>query len=177
MSSAEHLEPEETELGPLVLPEHLPVAVRRVVEFARTLALPFKLKILTETAHTAAQAAEVLECEIEHILKSLVFRGKSSRKPYMFLVPGNIRVNEKMMSQLVGEVLEKADTAYVEYFTGFAPGGVAPIAHDKRIPVLMDERLMNYAKVWCAAGTDKAVMQVPTAVLARVASARLVRVS
>jgi Cys-tRNA(Pro) deacylase len=177
LSDIENTESTEVELEPLDLPEHLPVAVKRVVEFARTLALPFKLKIMTETTHTAAQAAEALGCDIEHILKAIVFRGKSSRKPYMFLVSGSNRVNEKMMAQVVGEVLEKADPAYIEYFTGFPVGGVSPIAHDKRIPILMDETLMNYAKVWCAAGTDKAVMQVPTAVLARVVAARLVRIN
>lgn len=157
-------------------PEFLPVSVKRVVDFAQQVGLSFNLKIVEQTTHTVAQAAQACGCAPEEILKTLVFRGKNSHKPYLILASGTNRVNEKNVSKIVGEVIEKADTAFVEAVTGFTVGGVAPLAHDKKLPILMDETLLNFQQVWCAAGTDKAVIQVPVRALARAISARIIKV-
>lgn len=156
--------------------EFLPVSVKRVVDFAKQAGLPFDLKIMQQATHTVAQAAEACGCTPEEIVKSLIFRGKNSHKPYLILASGANRVDEKNITKIVGEVIEKADPAFVEAVTGFAVGGVAPLAHDRKLPILMDETLLNFQNVWCAAGTDKAVMKVPTRALARAISARIINV-
>ena len=44
--------------------------------------------------------------------------------------------------------------------TGFAIGGVSPIGHLEAPRIWMDETLLNYPKVWAAAGAPDAVFEI-----------------
>jgi len=44
----------------------------------------------------------------------------------------------------------------------FAIGGVPPLGHDRPLPTIVDESLLRFETVWCAAGTPHAVFPVPT---------------
>ncbi len=84
---------------------------------------------LTESTMTAQDAATAVGSEIGQIVKSLIFKTKTSNKPVLVLASGSNRVNEKAIEALVGETIGKADADFVRDGTGFAIGGVPPIGH------------------------------------------------
>ncbi|MBP6951444.1 MAG: YbaK/EbsC family protein [Alphaproteobacteria bacterium] len=119
--------------------------------------LEFKVIELPSSTRTAVEAAETIGCDVAQIIKSLVFQTKKSHKPILVLASGVNRVNEQILSELVGEKIEKADAGFTRKVTGFAIGGVPPVGHSQRIETVIDEDLLKFNKLWAAAGTPSAV--------------------
>ena len=63
---------------------------------------------MTQTTRTAEEAAAACGCTVGQIVKSLVFRGARSGKPYLLLVSGANRVDEKGVAARIGEPLRAA---------------------------------------------------------------------
>lgn len=176
--SAEQIDETELEFGDtpdLGDIDKAPPASLKVIEAAKRQGLPFFFRVFDQPTGTAEEAAKACQCDIAQIAKSIVFKGKQTKKPLMFLVSGKNRINEKMLSNLVGENIEKADADYVRRATGHAIGGVTPLALANRIPIMMDEELYNQPRVWIAAGTPNTVMSIPTMMLARTIAARIIK--
>jgi prolyl-tRNA editing enzyme YbaK/EbsC (Cys-tRNA(Pro) deacylase) len=114
---------------------------------------------LADSTRTAMDAAAAVGCQVGQIVKSLLFRGKQTKKPIFVAVSGANRVNEKALRDLVGEKIEKADADFVREKTGFAIGGVPPLAHLEPILAFVDEDLMQYEEIWAAAGTPNALFK------------------
>lgn len=155
--------------------ENAPAASRPVIEAAKRMGLPFFFQVFDKPTGTAEEAAAACKCSVSQIAKAIVFKGKQTKKPLMFLVSGKNRVNEKLLSTIVGENIEKADADYVKRATGHSIGGVTPLALANRMPVMMDEELYNQPRVWIAGGTPNTVLSIPTMMLARTIAARIVK--
>ncbi|MDX2006621.1 MAG: YbaK/EbsC family protein [Meiothermus sp.] len=108
---------------------------------------------LSQSTRTAQEAAEAVGCALGQIVKSLIFRGASSGRPYLLLVSGSNRVDVHGVELQLGERLEKPNADYVREVTGFAIGGVPPVGHVTALEALLDPDLMGYAQVYAAAGT------------------------
>ena len=108
-------------------------------------------------ARTAQDAADSVGSTVGQIVKSLVFRGSDSGKPYLLLVSGDNRVNEKAVARDLGEPLQRPDAAYVREVTGFAIGGIPPLGHAQPMAIYMDEDLLSKDEIWAAAGTPRCV--------------------
>jgi prolyl-tRNA editing enzyme YbaK/EbsC (Cys-tRNA(Pro) deacylase) len=109
------------------------------------------------STRTAQEAADAVGCTVGQIVKSLIFRGANTGKPYLLLVSGSNRVNVHGVEERLGEKLEKPDADYVRQVTGFAIGGVPPVAHATPLNALIDPDLMAYEQIFAAAGTPNAV--------------------
>lgn len=157
-------------------PKALPASAQKVQEAARALGLGITVMEMAASTRTAADAAAACGCEVGQIVKSLLFRGATSGKPYMVLVSGTNRLNETGVASVIGEALERPDAAYVRDVTGFAIGGVPPFGHDNPVGVLMDEDLLQYEVVWAAAGTPRAVFSIAPMTLSRAVDARVIKV-
>ena len=158
------------------MPE-LPASAMRVQEAARGKGLDVTVVEMAESTRTADDAAAACGCAVAQIVKSLVFRGAESGKPYLMLVSGANRLNEKGVASALGESLARADAAYVREVTGFAIGGIPPLGHAAPMQVFIDEDLLGYDTVWAAAGTPRAVFAVDPKQLALAAGARAMKVS
>jgi prolyl-tRNA editing enzyme YbaK/EbsC (Cys-tRNA(Pro) deacylase) len=128
---------------------------------------------LDEGTRTAADAARACGCEIDQIVKSIIFREAGSDRHVLFLTAGGNRVDPAKAAALAGAPLEKADAASVRAVTGFAIGGVAPLGHVGPIDAWLDPRLLDFARVWAAAGTPHHVFAAVPAALAAAAGARV----
>jgi prolyl-tRNA editing enzyme YbaK/EbsC (Cys-tRNA(Pro) deacylase) len=155
----------------------LPASARRVQEAARAKGLDVTVVEMAESTRTAEEAAAACGCAVAQIVKSLVFRGAASGKPYLMLVSGANRLNEKGVAAALGESLARPDAAYVRDVTGFAIGGIPPLGHATPMQVFIDEDLLGYDTVWAAAGTPRAVFAVDPKRLAEAARARTMKVS
>lgn len=140
----------------------------------------FRLAIIvrrvSDSTRTAEDAARVIGCAVAQIVKSLVFRGCQTGRPYLILVSGTNRVNEHQFSALVEEKIERAKPEFVREQTGFVIGGVPPLGHPTQLSTWMDEDLLQFETVWAAAGSPHAVFPISPQDLARVTSAKVIRV-
>ncbi len=120
---------------------------------------------------TAAQAAAVVGCRLDQIVKSIIFRGHDSGACVLFLTAGGNRVDGARAAALAGEPLDRADAAAVRAQTGFAIGGVAPVGHLTPIRAFWDQRLSEFDRVYAAAGTPRHLFAAAPADLLRVSGA------
>ena len=123
---------------------------------------------------TAQQAADAAGCALDQIVKSIIFAGLSG-KLYLFLTAGGGMVDGAAASLLAGELLGRADANQVREVTGFAIGGVSPLGHLTPLPLWMDENLLQFQKVWAAAGTPNHIFAIAPQDLARITGACLAR--
>ncbi|MBX9591084.1 MAG: YbaK/EbsC family protein [Hyphomonadaceae bacterium] len=151
-------------------------AAQRVQEVLRTKGLETQVRHMPASTRTAQEAAQACGCQVGQIVKSLVFRGAQSGKPYLLLVSGANRVDETLAGAQVGEALGRADAQFVRDATGFAIGGIPPLGHASPIATFMDEALLAYDQVWAAAGTPDAVFPIAPGRLAEAIEARPIRV-
>jgi len=123
--------------------------------------LGFDLTVIehAESTRTAQEAADRIGVTLGQIVKSLIFKGKTSGKPILVLTSGTNRVDEKRIKAYAGEKIERADANFVREVTGYAIGGVPPIAHAKPMETYLDEDLLQYDLIWAAAGTPNAVFE------------------
>jgi prolyl-tRNA editing enzyme YbaK/EbsC (Cys-tRNA(Pro) deacylase) len=70
---------------------------------------------------------------------------------------------------LLGQPVGKADADFVRETTGFAIGGVPPLAHAQPMLTLIDEDLLQHAYLWAAAGTPSTVFKLSPQDLLRLA--------
>lgn len=152
----------------------LPDSAAVVQKAAEQLGLAVSVQVMPDSTRTVAEAALACGCAEGAIVKSLIFMGKQTGKPYLLLVSGANRVDEKKAAAVVGEPLMRADARFVRTVTGFAIGGIPPIGH--RLPTLthMDEDLLQYETVWAAAGTPHAVFSVDPKALQEATNAAVV---
>jgi prolyl-tRNA editing enzyme YbaK/EbsC (Cys-tRNA(Pro) deacylase) len=152
-------------------------ASRRVEAAARGLGLDVRVQQMTASTRTAEEAAAAAGCAVGQIVKSLVFRGKTSGTPYLLLVSGANRVNEKAVAATLGEALARPDAQYVRDVTGFAIGGIPPLGHATPLKTFIDADLLQHPTVWAAAGTPESMFAVDPARLAAAAKATTIKVT
>lgn len=150
-------------------------ATRRVLDAMTRSGIPYSLKLLPDGAGTPEEVAEACGCDLDFIVHSAIFRGKATKKPFLLLHSAVTKVNDKHLGSIVGENLQRTDADFTLRLTGYPTGTVPPLAHLNRIAVMLDSSLTRFPRVWCPAGAANAIISVPTLVLARVISARIVR--
>lgn len=127
-----------------------------------------------ESTRTAQEAADRAGCELGQIVKSLIFRGKTSGKSILVLTSGANRVDEKRISEYAGESISRADADFVRTVTGFAIGGVPPIGHNQKMETYLDEDFLQYQVIWAAAGTPNAIFELKTGDLQKMTGGKIV---
>lgn len=151
--------------------------VRRVRETLEREGVVPELVELETTARSAKDAARALGVRVEQIVKSLIFRGGTSGRPVLVLASGPNRVGERRIAELLGEPIEKADAVFVREQSGFAIGGVPPVAHTITPVAFVDEDLLVEDEVWASAGHTHVVFGLDPAELPRITGGRVVRVT
>jgi len=159
------------------LPDVLSPSAQRVQQALVQHGLAGQVIELPASARTAPEAAAAIGCAVGQIVKSLIFRHKHSGRPLLILASGANRVNERAVAGLVGEPIEKADADFVRQHTGFAIGGVPPLALSEPLPTLIDADLLQYAEIWAAAGTPHAVFCLTPADLLQLTAGRVVKIT
>lgn len=114
------------------------------------------VRMLDESARTAAEAAAALGVEVGQITNSLIF--VADGEPLLVLTSGRHRVDTAKVAELVGVAkVSRADADFVREHAGVAIGGVSPIGHPRPLRTLVDLALNDYDVVWAAAGHTHAV--------------------
>jgi prolyl-tRNA editing enzyme YbaK/EbsC (Cys-tRNA(Pro) deacylase) len=151
-------------------------SAQKVQEILSDLGYEFEVIEFTESTRTAKEAADRVGCQLGQIVKSLVFRGSTSGKCILVLTSGANRVDEKRISGYIGESLARADPDFVRKMTGYSIGGVPPVGHIHPLETYIDEDLVNYPRVWAAAGTPNAVFELSSSELVKITHGEIKRV-
>ena len=133
--------------------------IKRVQEFIAQFDPKLKVLLLDTTARTAKDAAESLGCEVGAIVKSLVFRADDTF--LICLVAGDKRCSLNKLKKIIRKkdvCMANADEVKVN--TGFSIGGVAPIAHLKKLNILIDQSLGRFQSVFAAAGHPNSIFKI-----------------
>ena len=133
--------------------------VKRVQEFITQFDSKLKILTLDTTARTAKDAAESLDCEVGAIVKSLVFRADDTF--LICLVAGDKRCSLNKLKKVIDKKdVCMANADEVKSNTGFSIGGVAPVAHLKKLNILIDQSLGRFQSVFAAAGHPNSIFKI-----------------
>ena len=133
--------------------------VKRVQEFITQFDSKLKILTLDTTARTAKDAAESLGCEVGAIVKSLVFRADDTF--LICLVAGDKRCSLNKLKKVIDKKdVCMANADEVKTNTGFSIGGVAPVAHLKKLNILIDQSLGRFQSVFAAAGHPNSIFKI-----------------
>jgi prolyl-tRNA editing enzyme YbaK/EbsC (Cys-tRNA(Pro) deacylase) len=150
-------------------------SIDRVREYFRAHNLPIQIQELPGSTRTAQLAAEAVGSQLGQIVKSLVFIDAEDRT-VLALVAGDRRaVPEKIARTVNSASVRIANAEEVRARTGFAIGGVAPIAHPEGSITerLLDDSLQRFEIVWAAAGAPNAVFPIELETLLKLTQARV----
>ncbi|MFF0295156.1 YbaK/EbsC family protein [Kitasatospora sp. NPDC004614] len=137
-------------------PPALPARSALVADALAAAGLPGTVRVLDDSARTAAEAAAALGCEVGAIANSLVFH--SDGEAVLVLTSGRHRVDTTALATRWGRgPLRRATPEQVREATGQAIGGVAPTGHPRPLPTIVDQALTDYPQIWAAAGTPHTV--------------------
>jgi prolyl-tRNA editing enzyme YbaK/EbsC (Cys-tRNA(Pro) deacylase) len=115
------------------------------------------LRVLHFDDHTttSVDAARVIGCKLGQIAKSMCLMVGGN--PVLVVASGDQRIAEAKLARHFGIGRKKIKIATpeqcVEIF-GYAPGGVPPVAHrTPEIPIIMDQTLSRWPRLYAAGGT------------------------
>jgi prolyl-tRNA editing enzyme YbaK/EbsC (Cys-tRNA(Pro) deacylase) len=152
-------------------------AVRRVAQALTDFRMSGQIKVLADSARSAAEAAAALGIEVGQIASSILFK-LSDESPLLVITSGRHRVDTDLVASQLGVAsLGRVDADYVKDRSGFSIGGVAPIGWVNSVKIIIDEALNDYEIIWAAAGHPHAVFPTTYRELLNVTSATPMRVA
>ena len=114
---------------------------------------------LENSARTAKDAANSLNCEVGAIVKSLLFRIENSF--LLCLVSGDKKTSLNKIKKILNiKDVSMASADDVKDVTGYSIGGVSPIGHLKEVKIFIDNSLERFDKLFAAAGHPKCVFKI-----------------
>lgn len=153
----------------------------RIVQAALAAAgLDPEIRVLPDSAKTAALAAAALGCDIGAIANSLVFMAITTagrEHPLLIMTSGRHRVDTPALAVRLGLAkISRAAPDQVRAATGQAIGGVAPVGHPQRLETIIDASLADYDPLWVAGGTPHTILPLSYADLVEITSGRVEQV-
>jgi nondiscriminating aspartyl-tRNA synthetase len=117
--------------------------------------------MIHELTPTSADSARVRKTGVEEGVKSLILRGKSSKKNYQFNILSSRKLNMKAASEVVGEKCEFEDPAVIKERFGLIVGGVPPFGNLLNLDNYFDNQISKRETVAfnCGLPTESMLMQ------------------
>ena len=127
-----------------------------------------------EQAKTSASAAEHLGCEVAQIAKSIVLKAEN---PILVILSGDMRVDLKKLSEVIGQKAKLASPEYVSEEVGFIIGGVPPMGFDRPVRILIDKSIERFSEVFSSGGSRDSILKIDVNELKNVVKGEIVEVS
>jgi len=148
-----------------------PEPVERVTEFLRRAAVESRVEEFPAGTKTAEDAARAVGCDVDQIVKSLIF--VCDGRPVLVMIGGDRRADRaKVEAAVPCEKAKIAGPDEVRSATGFEPGAVAPFPLPGIETILVDQELLVHEVVWTGAGSHQHVLAIAPADLVRLTRAR-----
>jgi nondiscriminating aspartyl-tRNA synthetase len=116
--------------------------------------------LVHEPTPTSEDSARVRNTRLEEGVKSLILRGKNTKKNYQFNIPSHLKLDIKAASEAVGEKCEFEDPAVIQERFGLTVGGVPPFGNLLNLDNYFDEQIANHhrAAFNCGLPTESIIM-------------------
>lgn len=144
-------------------------SVQRVADALAQLGIHAEITEFSESTRTAEEAAAAVNSTVGQIVKSLVFL--AGELPVLAMVSGANRVDTDKLAEVAGGPISRPKADAVRAATGFSIGGVPPVGHTTLLATYLDRDLLQYDRVWAAAGTPNAVFPIAPDELQRITGA------
>ena len=114
---------------------------------------------LENSAKTALDAANSLNCEVGAIVKSLLFKAGDSY--VLCLVSGDKRCSLNKLKKISEKKnVRMASADEVKSQTGYTIGGVSPVGHINKIQIFIDNSLSRFKDIFAAAGHPNVIFKI-----------------
>ena len=114
---------------------------------------------LENSAKTALDAANSLNCEVGAIVKSLLI--KIEYDFLLCLVSGDKRCSLNKLKKISEKKnVRMASADEVKSQTGYTIGGVSPVGHINKIQIFIDNSLSRFTDIFAAAGHPNAIFKI-----------------
>ena len=134
------------------------MSVEKVKKYFVELGEPEKVVEFEESTATSEQAAQVLNCEVGRIAKTIsVFVKKD---PILILLGGDMKLDNKKFKNQFGTRPKMIPIEEVEKFIGHAVGGVCPFAVNDGVKIFLDESLKRFEFIYPAAGSSNSIVKI-----------------
>jgi Cys-tRNA(Pro)/Cys-tRNA(Cys) deacylase len=117
-----------------------------------------------------AEAAQVLGVAPEQVFKTLVAEVDGRLTIGVVPVAGQLDL-KALATAAGGKRASMAEVAAAERATGYVTGGISPLGHRKRLPVVIDSSALRFGTVYCSAGRRGLEIELAPAGLVRAAAA------
>lgn len=119
----------------------------------------FKHMVHEETP-TSEDSARVRGTSLEEGVKSIILRGKTSKKNFQVNIPSNMKLDMKAVAEAVGEKCEFEAPEVIKERFGLTVGGIPPFGTLLNLETLFDESILKHSKAAfnCGMLTESIVM-------------------
>ena len=133
--------------------------VLRVSKFLQEFDKSLSVEVLLQSARTAKDAANSLDCETGAIIKSLLF--KTDNSFILCLVAGDKKCSLNKLKKLTNKKdVSMASPEEVKTQTGYTIGGVSPVGHINKLEIIIDNSLERFINIYGAAGHPNCVFKI-----------------
>jgi nondiscriminating aspartyl-tRNA synthetase len=117
--------------------------------------------VVHEAAPTSEDSARVRGTKLEEGVKSIILRGKSSKKNYHFNIPANLKLDMKAVAEAAGEKCEFEEPENIMKRFGLPTGGVPPFGNLIDLPTFFDSRITDneFSAFNCGLQSESVVMK------------------
>ncbi len=114
---------------------------------------------LENSARTAKDAANSLNCEVGAIVKSLLLKIDDSF--LLCLIAGDKRCSLNKIKKIKNSKnVRMASAEEVKEQTGYTIGGVSPVGHKYKLEILIDGSLNRFKAIFAAAGHPNCIFEI-----------------
>ncbi len=117
--------------------------------------------IVHEAAAHSKDAAKTGGVLLEEGVKSIILRGKNTKKNYQVNIPSHLKLDMKVVAEMVGEKCEFEDPEIIKERFGITTGGVPPFGQLLNLETFFDERipLHECSAFSCGVQTESIIMK------------------
>jgi len=128
-----------------------------LIEFCKKNNIDVEFLILDDTS-TSEKASKESGLPPEKIGKTIVFIDDENT-PLAILVRSIYKISQNKLAKLLGKKhIRLAKPEEVIKYTGYVPGGIAPL--DLQIKLILDKELINEKYIWVGGGDQRTLMKI-----------------
>jgi Cys-tRNA(Pro)/Cys-tRNA(Cys) deacylase len=152
------------------------IMATQAIQFLEQKNIPFEVVKYNHEKKGAEFASRASGFPLERTIKTLVV--DLGEKQYaLVLVPGDQQLSMKRLAGIRGvKRAAMADTQTAERITGYRVGGISPFGTRQKMPVIMEESMLEYDKVLVNAGQRGMMLKIAPIIIPTVLACELAAV-
>jgi nondiscriminating aspartyl-tRNA synthetase len=132
-----------------------------IIRLLKDSSMEFK-HLVHESTPTSEDSARVRNTKLEEGVKSILLKGKNSKKNYQFNIPSHLKLDMKAVAAIVGEKCEFESPEIIKERFGLIVGGVPPFGTLLNLETFFDKQIeeSDHAAFNCGMPTESIIMKV-----------------